>query len=62
MNGKKRPSRGRRPTEAEIDARTPEDELKRWRGKLFFDTNATTADEIAQELLRTQEGKQERSR
>lgn len=60
MGNTRRLSKGRRVTEGEIDARTPDDERKRWRGKLLFDTNATT-DEIVREILRTQEGKSERS-
>jgi hypothetical protein len=57
MSDKERPSKskGRRISEAEIDARSYDEELRRWRGKLFFNTSATTVDEIAQRILQEQE-------
>lgn len=52
MSDRKQPSRstGRRITEAELDARTPEEERRRWQGKLFFDTSKQSVEEIATDI------------
>ena len=63
MRDKERPSRsrGRKITEAEIDMRSHDEQVKRWKSKLYFDVSKQSVDEIAQELLRKQKGKSERS-
>ena len=52
MTDREKPSRlrSRRVTEAEIDARSHDENVKRWKRKFFFDTSKQSVDEIATEL------------
>jgi hypothetical protein len=53
MSDRKLPSKstGRTVTEAEVDARTPEQERHRWQNKMFFATSKITPEGITEAII-----------